>query len=81
MKLLQRVAWPSRTEAFARSHLLVGRVAAALYAVHEGIWLGVLDRGLLNDLTQRHYETYRLYGTRDYNLSGLRSWERSVVDR
>jgi hypothetical protein len=52
-----------------------------MHALHEGIWLGLLDRHLLNEVTRAHYQGSRIYAARDHNLSGLRPWERSAVER
>ena len=54
----------------------------AVQTVHQGFWLGMLDREVFHQVTEHGYLTWeRLYSDRDYNLSGLWAWEVSALDR
>jgi 2-polyprenyl-3-methyl-5-hydroxy-6-metoxy-1,4-benzoquinol methylase len=53
----------------------------AFQIIHQGFWLGMLDRKSLYYLTDRNYRTCEMYKTSSYNLTGLRLWEVTVLDR
>ena len=67
--------------AFAISNVILDRIVKGLAMVHQGVWLGMLDRAALNDVTRRVYGSGSLYLATDYNESGLRAWETALIDR
>ena len=69
-----------RAGAFVLSHGLVERVVKGLAVVHQGVWLGLLDRAELNDVTRRAYGESSPYLATTYNQSGLRAWEAALID-
>lgn len=59
----------------------VNRLVNGLQAIHQGFWLGVLDREALHRVVERQYWAWEKYQAPDYNTSGLRPWEEIVLDR
>ncbi len=57
------------------------RATNALSALHQGLWLGVLDRQALHRVAMRQYLAWVEYRDPAYNRSGLSTWEASVADR
>ena len=59
----------------------MSRAFNVVCAIHEGLWLGLLDRAALNDLTAVVYARGGSYHDVGHNTSGLFLWERSAVER
>ena len=58
-----------------------GRLQVGLEALHNGFWLGVLDKPLLDAACEQYYDERPAYQNSDYNRKGLSDWEREMVDR
>ncbi len=52
-----------------------------LRAVHQGVWLGLLDSDALAAANAAAYERWEQFRDDDYNRSGLAEWERDAVER
>jgi hypothetical protein len=50
-------------------------------AVHQGLWLGLLDGAALQAATARFYSASDRYKGSYHNRAGLLSWEAALVDR
>ncbi len=66
----------------------LGRLSNGVGALHRALWLGALSEGSLRALTDHHYVSTEGGGGQDvdyfgadFNLSGLRWWERDALDR
>jgi hypothetical protein len=70
-----------RTRVFRACQTVVDVVTGGIKSVHEGLWLGLLDHRHVQVITDERYESWRTYGSDDYNLSGLMPWEESALDR
>jgi SAM-dependent methyltransferase len=58
------------------------RLFDAMQTMHQGLWLGVLDRDDLFHVGEQSYRTWRgLYRDREYNRAGLWPWEAAAVER
>ena len=68
-------------EVFRRSNRWFNRFVGGLRAIHQGFWLGILDREALHYVADRGYSTRELYRTSYHNLSGLFPWEETVISR
>jgi hypothetical protein len=83
-----RHALPSvAVRGFAFSRRLVERVTNLCDAVHQALWLGLLDADGLQELTDHHYRATRTDGAKDvnyfrdaHNLRGFFQWEAEAVD-
>lgn len=64
----------------AGSRVLAG-LAAAARALHDAFFLGWLDRRDLLAATAAAYARWGRYAEREYNLSGLSSWEIEALER
>jgi hypothetical protein len=53
----------------------------AAEAIHQGVWLGLLDAQDLDRVTERWYDRAMQYEDRGYNTAGLWGWEEDVLDR
>lgn len=71
----------SKTAMFLWTSRRVELVKRALRALHDGIYLGLLDPNDLNEVTQHTYSQSKIYPDDAYNLSGLFPWEQSAVDQ
>lgn len=75
-----RQLWSMR--AYFWSDRALSRFFNAVRTVHQGFWLGMLDREAFQQVDEHAYLTWKkLYDDRNYNLSGLWAWEASAVDR
>ena len=74
----------SRTSLRAASFALldppVRRAVKGLLALHQGLWLGLLDRRRLEQLSERQYRRWPRYSDPEYNRGGLWPWEQEAVD-
>lgn len=70
-----------RAEIFCVIDCWVGRLLKALQTIHQGFWLGLMDRKALHHLAKLQYAVWTKYQDHDYNLSGLLSWEEAALDR
>ena len=77
--LVPRRIW--RSELFYVVDRWVARLLKALQAIHQGFWLGLLDREALHRLAEIQYLAWEQYQSQDYNLSGLWWWEEAALDR
>ena len=57
------------------------RSLRALLALHQGLWLGLMDRRRLEQLSDRQYRRWPRYQSPEYNREGLWPWEEAVVDQ
>ena len=75
--------WPVGLYRAVESAIAAGRYAGRIgYAVHQAIWLGVLDRHARSAITDGWYSRDKTrYQNEDYNRGGLKRWEEAVVDR
>ena len=56
-------------------------IVQGLHAVHQGIWLGFLDRDALQAIAGIQYdERWQRYQSDDHNLNGFFDWEKPVID-
>lgn len=53
----------------------------SIRALHQAIWLGLLNRRQLAELTEWRYQQWSVFTDSGYNLSGLEKWEKEAVDR
>ncbi len=56
------------------------RLAGGLQALHQGFWLGVMDRESIHALNRRYYRQLDRYHEPDYNRLGLWEWERRALE-
>jgi hypothetical protein len=66
---------------FLKSDRWLTRLVTGLRAIHQGFWLGILDREALHYVTDRDYSTREIYRTSYHNFSGLLPWEETVISR
>ncbi len=66
---------------FLRSDRWLKHVLTGLRAIHQGFWLGILDREALHVVAESEYSSQTIYRTLYHNLSGLFPWEETVVSR
>jgi len=45
-----------------------------------GFWLGILKREYLHTISAKVYDDEKLYQDKNYNQSGLKTWEKSALD-
>ncbi len=72
----------SKVGVFVRSLRAIERGAGALHALHGAVWLGLIRREELAELTALGYATSSDHASeRDelYNRSGLNAWERAAL--
>jgi hypothetical protein len=70
-----------RVAAQRRAHVLVRRLVSGLNAVHEGVWLGLLDHDDLQEVTNRCYaDPATTFVQQRHVRSGPREWERQAFD-
>lgn len=72
-----------RSRAYLFSRRWSYRLLSGLRALHQGFWLGILDFGALQELTEHYYRTQTgddSYFDAKYNLSGLSRWEAAAID-
>ena len=69
-----------RAAAFAVLDRPVRRLAKGLLALHQGVWLGLMDRRRLDQLGERQYARWPRYRDPEYNRSGFWPWEEAVVE-
>lgn len=75
-----------RNRSYLASRLWADRARNILRALHQGFWLGFLDRRHLEQLTAHYYadpqarSTSEAYQGREYNLSGLQQFEETAYD-
>jgi hypothetical protein len=70
-----------RARAYKKVDRLVTRALTALRAIHQGFWLGLMDRKQYTEIIGDVYTDWKNYHTADYNRSGLWPWEADMVDR
>lgn len=70
----------NRPDLFLKSNRWATRFLTGIRAIHDGFWLGMLDRAALDDLTARRYED-ESYADGAHNLSGLHHWEIGAIER
>jgi hypothetical protein len=70
-----------RLRVFTACQAVVDIITTGVSAVHEGLWLGLLDHRHLQAVTDRRYEKWRSYGSDDHIRAGLMPWEESAMDR
>lgn len=63
---------------FCISDSMLETVIKLSKVVHQGVWLGLLDRNSLHLVSALQYSRWLKYQNDDYNLSGLTSWEEAV---
>jgi hypothetical protein len=68
------------TRVYLASARLVGRALSAAKALHDGLWLGMLDQAALDQIDAAYYERHRMYVDDDHNTRGLWVWERRAIE-
>jgi hypothetical protein len=58
-----------------------GYLPHSIRALHQAVWLGVLNRDQLAELTEWRYRQWSDYTDPSYNLSGFEKWEEEALDR
>jgi len=53
-------------------------VANAISAVYQGVWLGLLNRRQLNQISELQYADWKQFQRLEWNISGLHFWEEKV---
>jgi hypothetical protein len=71
----------ARARSYKKVDRLVNRALSALRAIHQGFWLGLMDRQQYTDIIGTVYTDWKSYHAADYNKSGLWPWETDMVDR
>ncbi|MEW8059444.1 MAG: hypothetical protein AB2787_08215 [Candidatus Thiodiazotropha endolucinida] len=70
---------------YLRSWSVLNKLLRTIYTftigLHSGIWLGIFNRDDLYNLDEIYYQSEDMYRNRDYNVGGLFSWEKHVVDK
>ena len=69
-----------RAALFARWNLGVVRLLRGVEAIHQGLWLGLLDGDALNAVTTGWYADPRRRPDPAYGRSGLSPWEAAAVE-
>jgi len=72
--------FPLRVRIFAFCDLSVRRLLKLVEVIHQGFWLGVLNRKGLDKATEFYYLSLEKYRSLNYNKSGLNNWEENAVD-
>ena len=76
-----------RLRLYAASRIWINRCLSVLTAVHQGVWLGLLNRRALQELTDRYYTQRNTgapredYESRRFNLSGLQVFEETSCEK
>lgn len=70
---------PAWLKAYLRSDWLVNRGIQAARGVFEGFWLAALSPAQLARLDEHYYDTTAKYLDEQYNRSGLKPWEETIV--
>jgi len=60
---------------------LLVRALGLVEALHCGLWMGLLRRRTLHQITALFYERHSLYADASHNASGLYAWEQSALER
>lgn len=66
---------------FRHCDRIFNRIQTLQAATHQGIWLGVLDRDSLHEITNVKYASDKMYQATSHTCAGLWNWEREVWDR
>ena len=69
----------ARIRAFAAVDGVHRRCVSALHALHQGLWLGLLDDHDLDRLAILQYGRWPAYSDDSYNASGLWAWETDAI--
>jgi SAM-dependent methyltransferase len=70
-----------RAKYFLKFDRLVNRALNAIRAIHQGFWLGIMDREQYMDIVGSMYTDWKSYHDADYNQSGFWPWEAEAIDR
>ena len=71
-----------KVDAFLKTRRSMESLGRGLRALHDGVWLGLLDPAELNQVTRTNYSSQSsIFLDEDYNLSGPFPWEQSILDR
>ena len=68
-----------RAALFVSLNRLFTRSLRLLETVHQGFWLGWLNREGLARVTTAWYDAQSKYRDPDYNRSGLQEWEDAAI--
>jgi hypothetical protein len=71
----------NRARLYKKVDRLVNRSLNALRAIHQGFWLGLMDRQQYTEIIGTGYTDWKSYHADDYNKSGLWPWEADMVER
>ena len=66
---------------YFRLRALTDYVTRSVEALHQAIWLGLMNRAQLAELTEWRYQQWSEYIDPGYNLSGFERWEEEALDR
>jgi 2-polyprenyl-3-methyl-5-hydroxy-6-metoxy-1,4-benzoquinol methylase len=82
-----QVSGAGHVRAFAASRRLVARIHNLCDAIHQGLWLGLLDGERWQDITDEHYAATSRRRTGDvnyfsdtHNMRGFYAWEQEAYD-
>lgn len=74
---MRRAILPARI--FLKCDRWLKRVLTGLRAIHQGLWLGILDREALHAVAKSEYSAREMYRSPYHNLSGLFPWEEKMI--
>ncbi len=57
------------------------KLARGLLALHQGLWLGLMDRRRLEQLSIHQYRRWRRFSDPEYLAGGLWPWEERAIER
>ncbi len=70
---------PIKLTAYNIFHQIVTRIRTAIEIFDQGFWLGILNDGELDILTDAYYCSAQTYYDNEYNESGFFDWEKQVI--
>ncbi len=70
-----------RARLFIKIDRFMNRFLNAIRAVHQGFWLGMMDRKQYTEIIGTVYTDWKSYHADDYNKSGFWPWEADMVER
>jgi len=63
------------------SHEILLKIFLLCKTCFTGLWLGLLSREKLHLIDNQYYNNCKIYCEDEYNSSGLKSWEKKVIDK
>ena len=65
---------------FSKLDLWFNRLLKVMQIGHRGLWLGLLDRDKLQQVTEMRYGSWDTYLSQSHNEAGLTSWEEGAIE-